>query len=64
MLLCKYHDVTLAANDADAYTCLRPYRMLILAAILLKISLINLKIMNIQKIEKNKHFDQNNPYNL
>ena len=43
--------VTLAANDDAAYTpCLRPHRKLILSAILLKISQINLKIICIQKI--------------
>ena len=50
MLLCKYYDVTLAAKDAAAYTpCLRPHRKLMLTAILLIFSPINLKIMNIQK---------------
>ena len=39
MLLRKYHDVILAENAAAAYTpCLRPYRKLILRAILLKFS--------------------------
>ena len=53
MLSRKYHNVTLAANDAAVYTtCLGPYRKLILAADLLKISQINLKIMYLQKIEK------------
>ena len=55
MQLCKYHHMTLAANDATAYTlCLGPHRKLILTVtvILLKISQINLKIVYIQKIEK------------
>ena len=53
MSLHKYHDVTLAANDAAAYTpCLRPHWKLILTDILLKISEINPKTMYIQKIEK------------
>ena len=42
MLLHKYHDVTLAANAAAAYTpCLRPHRKHISTAILLKIRQIN-----------------------
>ena len=46
MLLRKYHDVTLAANDAAAYTpCLRPHKKLKLTTILLKFSQSNLKIM-------------------
>ena len=49
----KYHDVTLAANVVAVYTTyLRPHKKLILTAILLKFSQNNLKIMNIQKIEK------------
>ena len=53
MSLRKYHDVTIAANDAAAYTqCFRPHRKLIFTAILLKISQINLKMVRIQKIEK------------
>ena len=51
MLLCKYHDVTLAANDA-AFTLCYYNRKLILAAVLLKISQINFQTMYIQKIEK------------
>ena len=51
MWLRKYQDV--AANDDTAYTqSLRPLRKLILTAILLKISQINLKMIRIQKIEK------------
>ena len=47
------HDVTLAANAAVAYTpCSRPNRKLILTAILLKFSQINLKMIYIQKIGK------------
>ena len=39
MLLRKYHDMTLAANDAAAYTsCLGPHRKIILTAFLLKTS--------------------------
>ena len=53
MSLRQYRDVTLTANDAATYTpCLRLHRKLVLTAILLKISHINLKIMYIQKIEK------------
>ena len=53
MLLPKYHDATLAANDTAAYTpFLQANRKLILTVILLKISQIILKIMLIQKIEK------------
>ena len=53
MSLRKYHDVTLAVNAAAAYTpCLRPHRKLILTAILLKISQINLQIMYFQKKER------------
>ena len=49
----KYRDVTLAANEASVYTqCSQPYRKLILTAILLKFSQINLKMMAIQKIGK------------
>ena len=37
----KYRDVTLAANEASAYTpCSRPHRKLILTAMVLKISQI------------------------
>ena len=46
MPLRKYHDMTIAANDADVYAlCLRLHKKLILTAVLLKISQINLKIM-------------------
>ena len=49
----KYRDVTLAANEASAYTPFsRPYKKLILTAILLKCSQINLKMMAIQNIGK------------
>ena len=52
LLLRKYHNVTLARNDAAAYTlCLRSHKKLILTAIDLKFSQINLKIIYIQKIE-------------
>ena len=53
-LICSSdHDVSVAANDDTAYTqILRPHRKLILTAILLKISQINLKMIRIQKIEK------------
>ena len=51
--VCKYPIVTIAENDAAAYTPgLGPHRKLILTAILLKFSQTNLKIMYIQKIEK------------
>ena len=61
MLLRKCHDMILDANNTAAYTpCLWPHRKLILTAILLKFSQINLKMMYIQKIWiQNKHFDQN-----
>ena len=53
MSLGKYHDMTLAANNAVAYTpCLGPYKKLILTAVLLKFSQINLKIIYIHKREK------------
>ena len=53
MLLHKYHDVTITVNDAAVYKLyLRLHKKLILTAIQLKISQINLKIMHIQKIEK------------
>ena len=49
----RYRDVTLAANEASAYTqCSQPHRRLILTALLLKLSQINLKLMAIQKIVK------------
>ena len=52
--LCKYHDPTIAINDAAPYTlCLEPHKKkLISTAIPLKISQINLKIMHIQEIIK------------
>ena len=41
--VCKYHKVTLAENDAAAYTpCVQPHRKLIVTAILLKFSQTNL----------------------
>ena len=53
MSLRKYHDVTIAINDAAPYTpCLESHKNLILTAIQLRISQINLKIMHIQEIEK------------
>ena len=49
----KYRHVTLAANQASAYTpCSQPHRKLILTTTLLKFSPINLKMMTIQKIGK------------
>ena len=49
----KYRDVTLAANEASAYTqCSQPHRKLILTDIVLKFSQINLKMMAIKKIGK------------
>ena len=49
MFLRKYHDITIAINDAAPYTpCLESYKNLISTAIPLKISQINLKIMHIQ----------------
>ena len=53
MSLRKYHDVTIAINDAALYApCLESHKNLISTAIQLKISQINLKIMHIQEIEK------------
>ena len=47
----KYRDVTLAANETSAYTqCSQPHRKLILTAMQLKFSQINLKMIAIQKI--------------
>ena len=52
-LLRKYHDVTLTAKYAAAYTsCSRPHRKLILIAVLLKFSQTNLNVMDIQKVGK------------
>ena len=49
----KCHDVTIAINDAAPYTLyLESHRKLILTAIPLKISQINLKVMHIQEIIK------------
>ena len=50
MTLRKYHDVTIAINDAAP--CLESHKNLISTTIPLKISQINLKIMHIQEIEK------------
>ena len=56
MLLRKYHNVLVPANDTASYTqSLQPHRKLILTAILLNILQINLKMIHIQKMEKNKH---------
>ena len=53
MSLRKYHDVTIAINDAVTYTpCLDSHKNLISTAIPLKTSQINLKIMHIQELEK------------
>ena len=53
MSLRKYHDVTIAINDAAPYTlCLESHKNLISTAIPLKISQIDLKIMYILEIEK------------
>ena len=53
MFLRKYHDVTIAINDAVPDTpCLESHKNLISTAILLKISQINLSIKHIQEIEK------------
>ena len=53
MSMRKYYDVTIAINDAAPYIpCLESHKNLISTAIPLKISLINLKIMHIQEIEK------------
>ena len=49
----KYHDLTIAINGAVPYTpCLESHKNLISTATPLKIPQINLKMMNIQKIEK------------
>ena len=49
----KYHDLTIAINGAVPYTpCLESHKNLISTANPLKIPQINLKMMNIQKIEK------------
>ena len=49
----QYRVAMLAATDASAYApCLRPRRKLILTAMLLKLSQINLKMMAIPKIGK------------
>ena len=48
-----YRDVTLAANEASAYTQYsQPHRKLILTAMQLKFTQIYLKMMAIQKIGK------------
>ena len=53
MSLRKYHDVSIAMNDAAPYTpCLESHKNLISTAIALKISQINLKIMHLWEIEK------------
>ena len=53
MSLSKYHDEPLVAKDVFAYKpCSRAHKKFILTANLLKILQINLKIMNIDKIEK------------
>ena len=53
MSMRKYHDVTIAINDAAPYTpCLESHKNLISTAIPLKISEINLEIMHIKEIEK------------
>ena len=61
MLLRKYHDVMIAANDAAVSTlCLRHHKKLILSGILLKFHKLILKLCTLRKL-KNKHFDQNYP---
>ena len=53
MSLRKYHDVTIAINDAVPYTpCLESHKNLLSTAIRLKISQIGLKIMHMQEIDK------------
>ena len=53
MSLRKYHHMPIAANDVATDTrSVRQYKKLILTAILLKISQINLKMICIQKTEK------------
>ena len=59
MSLSKYQDVIVATSDAAAYTT---HRKLILTAILLKNSQINLKIICIQKIEKTRIEPVGKPY--
>ena len=49
----KYHELTIAINDAAQYTlCLESHKNLISTAIPLKISHINFTIMDIQEIIK------------
>ena len=51
--LCKYREVTHAANEPSAHTTYsRPHKKLILTAMPLKFSQINFKMMAIQKIGK------------
>ena len=53
MSMRRYHDVTIAINDAAPYIpCSESHKNHISTAIPLKISQINLKIMHIQEIEK------------
>ena len=53
MFMRKYHDMTIAINDAAPYIqCLESHKNLNSTAIPLKISQINFKIMHIQEIEK------------
>ena len=61
MSLRKYHDMTIAINDAAPYTsCLESHKNLISTSIPLKFSQINRKIMHIHEIENND-FVQNYP---
>ena len=49
----KYRDVTIATNEASAFAvCSQPHRKLIVTAMRLKFSQINLKMMAIHKIGK------------
>ena len=53
MSMRKYHDVTIAINDAAPYIpCLESHKNLISTAFPLKIAKNNLKIMHTQEIEK------------
>ena len=59
MTLLKYQEVTLAVNNAAAYVpCLRPNRKLMLTAILLKMSQINLNTEYMYNVNsKNRKID-------
>ena len=61
MSLRKYHDGTIAINDAALYyPYLESHKNLLSIAILLKISQFDVKICTFRK-KTNKNFDQNYP---